>query len=397
MIYLENFRQYGKNSIQAAVDSCAENGGGEVLVTSGTWESGPIHLKNNVRLRLDDNAVVSFSDEPDDYLPPVFTRWEGIECFNYSPLIYADGCENVGVCGRGRLVGNGAAWWGWKKLQQPAAEELYRMSIENVPVNERVFGTKEAALRPSFIQMINCKNVVLEDFTIEDGPQWTIHPVYCENVTVRNVRVHTTGPNTDGLNPDSCRRVLIENCRFSTGDDCIAINSGLNEDGMRIGRACEDVRIRGCRMTGGHGAVVIGSAMSGGVRDVHISDCTIENTMQGIRLKSMRGRGGRVEDILIERIEVNGVTDRAIQVNMFYEYSTIQPAGNAAPEFENITMRDIHGHNNSGGIQLFGLPEKHLKGISLENITIGSPDALLCQNVDDIKLNNITICREEEK
>lgn len=395
MINAEDFRQYGKKALQAAVDSCAEAGGGEVFVPAGEWLSGPIHLKSNIRLRLDERAVVSFSDDPDDYLPPVFTRWEGIECFNYSPLIYADGCENIAVCGKGKLRGNGESWWSWKKLQHPAAEELYRMSLAGVPVEERVFATKEAALRPSFIQTINCKNVLLEDFTIEDGPQWTLHPVYCEDVTVRNVTVHTTGPNTDGLNPDSCRRVLIENCRFSTGDDCIAVNSGLNEDGMRVGRPCEDIEIRGCRMTGGHGAIVIGSAMSGGVRNVRVYDCSIENTMQGIRLKSMRGRGGRVEDVLVERININDVTDRAVQVNMFYEYSTIQPASDTPPEFENITIRDIKGRNNIGGIQLRGLPEKHLRGITLENISLGAADALLCENVDNVTLKNITISEEE--
>lgn len=150
-------------------------------------------------------------------------------------------------------------------MQQKAAKELCYAQSNGVSVEKRIYGTREAALRPSFIQFIGCKNVVLRDFTIEDGSQWTIQPVYCEDVIVKNVKVKTSGPNTDGLNPDSCTNVWIENCSFETGDDCIAVNSGMNEDGWRVNRPCTDVHIVNCTMSGGHGAIVIGSGMSGGI------------------------------------------------------------------------------------------------------------------------------------
>lgn len=226
-----DFLSEGKRAVQAAVDKCSQSGGGRVTVPQGTYKTGKIHLSSNVELHLEEGSVLSFSSVPEDYLPVVFTRWEGMECYNYSPLIYANGCRNIAVTGKGRLVGNGSAWWGWKSLQGRAAEELCYAQSNGIPPNERVYGTREAALRPSLIQPVNCRNVLLEGFTVEDGPQWTIHPVYCENVIVRNVRVSTHGHNTDGLNPDSCRNVLIEGCVFDTGDDCIAVNSGMNEDG----------------------------------------------------------------------------------------------------------------------------------------------------------------------
>lgn len=165
--------------------------GGTVIVPRGEWQSGAIYLKSNINLHLEDGAVIIFSYKPSDYLPVVFMRWEGMECYNYSPFIYANGCENISVTGKGTLIGNGQSWWHWKKgLQHAAARELYLAESNSIPLKDRVYGTETAALRPSFIQPINCKNILLEGFTIKDGPMWTIHPVYCEDVTVR------TGINT---------------------------------------------------------------------------------------------------------------------------------------------------------------------------------------------------------
>lgn len=380
-----------KAAIQAAVNKCAELGGGKVIVPEGEWHTGKIHLKSNVELHLEDGARVIFSDEPDDYLPCVLVRWEGTECYNYSPLIYANGSDNISITGGGTLMGNGGSWWHWKNLQQPAAERLAGMAADGIPVEKRVFGTREAALRPQFIHVINCKNVLFEGFTIMDGPQWTIHPVYCENVTVRDVNVLTRGHNTDGLNPDSCKDVLIDGCTFETGDDCVAINSGLNEDGWRVNKPCENVEIRGCTMNGGHGAIVIGSAISGGVKNIYAHDCKISGTMQGIRLKSMRGRGGYIDGARIENIEINGVTDQAIQINMFYEFSTVMPRTEEPSECKNIEIRNIYGSSLKTGIQIKGLPEKKLKNIVLENINLTAMDAVECSSASGIIMNNINV------
>lgn len=374
----ENKKKY----IQNMIDKCASLGGGRVVVPEGTWLSGPIHMQSNIEIHLCNNAVISFSDIPEDYLPVVFTRWEGMECFNYSPLIYAKNCDNVSITGNGRLVGNGKNWWSWKKLQQEAANELCYAQSNGIPVEERVYGTSKAALRPSFIQFINCKNVVLRDFTIEDGPQWTIHPVYCENVVVKHVNVITTGPNTDGLNPDSCKNVWIEKCTFETGDDCIAVNSGMNEDGWRVNRPCSDISIVNCKMTGGHGAIVIGSGMSGGVEHVYAADCKIQNTMQGLRIKSMRGRGGYVTDVTFENIEINDVTEEAIQVSMFYSYSTVEPKNPVPPVFDGITIRKIYGTAMKEAMVLRGLTDSHIKNLVLDEIEIKAQKPDLIEYVD---------------
>ncbi len=396
--YVSEFEVGEKEIIQTAINACAENGGGMVVVPKGKWTSGAIHLKSNIHLHLEDGAVIVFSDRFEDYLPVVFTRWEGVECYNYSPLIYANGCENIAVTGNGTLIGNGQAWWHWKKgLQQKAARELYSAQSNGLEVGERVYGTETAALRPSFIQPINCKNVLLEGFTIKDGPMWTIHPVYCENVIVRNVDVLTTGPNTDGLNPDSCRNVLIENCTFETGDDCIAINSGMNEDGWRVNRPCENIEIRNCRMTGGHGGVVIGSAMSGGVENIYFHDCEISGTMQGIRMKSMRGRGGYVKDVRFENIEVNSITNQAVQINMFYEFTTVEPDSDTPPEFCDITIKNVHGADNKTGILVRGLPESPVRNITLEDIALSAEEGFVCSDAEGMKMKNVVITSKNEE
>lgn len=374
----ENKKKY----IQNMIDKCASLGGGRVVIPEGTWVSGPIHMQSNIELHLCNNANISFSDLPEDYLPVVFTRWEGMECFNYSPLIYAKDCENVSITGNGRLIGNGKNWWSWKKLQQEAANELCYAESNGIPVEKRVYGTQEAALRPSFIQFINCKNVVLRDFTIEDGPQWTIHPVYCENVVVKHVNVRTAGPNTDGLNPDSCRNVWIEKCSFETGDDCIAVNSGMNEDGWRVNRLCTDISIVNCKMNGGHGAIVIGSGMSGGVEHIYAADCEIKNTMQGLRIKSMRGRGGYITDVTFENMEIHDVTEEAIQVSMFYPYSTVEPKNPVPPVFDGITIRNIHGTAMKEAMVLRGLEDSHIKNLVLEDIEIKAKMPDIIEYVD---------------
>lgn len=379
------------SSIQEAVNYCSDAGGGTVIVPDGIWHSGPIHLRSNICLHLCDNAAIHFSHHPDDYLPVVFTRWEGIECLNYSPLIYAKDCCNIAITGNGTLFGNGQEWWSWKNRQQAAANELYASCADGLPVEKRIYGTKIAALRPSFVQFMNCHTVLVEGITLLDGPQWTLHPVYCENVVIRRVHVRTAGPNTDGLNPDSCRNVLIEDSDFCTGDDCIAINSGLNEDGWRVKRPCENILIRNCSMTGGHGAVVIGSAISGDVRHVYAHNCSIHSTMQGLRLKSMRGRGGTVEDITFEDIKIHDVSNEAIQVNMFYEYSTVMPRSKKPSLFRDIHFRRIYGTGSQTGIMLKGLPEQKLDHITLEEVQLHSKNAAIISDTKDLKLNNISI------
>ncbi|CVI70832.1 Polygalacturonase [Clostridiales bacterium CHKCI001] len=356
-----------KYAIQAAIDRCPESGG-TVIVPEGIWESGPLHLKSNLKLYLEKGCEIRFSQTMEDYLPPVFTRWEGVECYNYSPFIYAKDCHNITIAGPGKLNGQGEAWWPWKKLQQQAANQLCRAESADIPPKKRVFGTREAALRPSFLQIIRCKNVNLFDFTIINGPQWTIHPVYCKEVTARGLTILTEGPNTDGFNPDSCEHVLIENCTFQTGDDCIAVNSGLNEDGWRVNRPCRYVEIRNCLFLGGHAAVAIGSGMSGGVENIWVHHCIMKNVERGIRIKSMQGRGGYVKNVQFDHIKARNIQEEVIQVSMNYGSSTAVPVSATVPKFSDLNFSYITSENAKVGISLCGLPESPIRHIHFSNI-----------------------------
>lgn len=379
-----------------AIEACHGAGGGTVLVPAGTWLTGPIHLRSNVHLRLEQGALLLFSTCPADYLPAVLTRWEGIECYNYSPLISARDCENVAVTGEGVLDGQGQAWWRWKQLQGPAARHLYDAQAEGVPVEQRVYATEEAALRPQFLQPLGCRNVLIEGVTFVNGPMWTVHPVYCENVIVRGITVRSEGPNTDGLNPDSCRNVLVENCDFHTGDDCIAINSGMNEDGWRVGRPCEKVVIRDCRMSEGHGAVSIGSGMSGGVRDVWVRDCLVSGGDHAIRLKSMRGRGGYVENVRVEGLRASGLRQEAILLNMFYGASTAPSRSDVPPAFRDVQIRDVVCEGAGAGVVIRGLPEQPIERVVLEGLRLNVVEGIRCQDAVDVTLNNVSGAVEKE-
>ncbi|KAB8294452.1 glycoside hydrolase family 28 protein [Bifidobacterium avesanii] len=376
-------------SIQQAIDACASLGGGTVTVPEGVWHTGPLHLKSRIRLNVEAGARVEFSADREDYLPPVFTRWEGLECWNYSPLVYARDCEDVALTGEGELVGHGEAWWDWKRTQAAGSNALYDMAAAGVPVDDRVFGTEEAALRPSFVQFIGCRRVLIEGVTVLDGPQWTLHPVYCDDVVVRGVTVRTAGPNTDGLNPDSCANVLIERCSFDTGDDCIAVNAGMNEDGWRVGRPCENIVIRDCAMTGGHAAIAIGSAVSGGIGNVHVHDCTMRGVMRGVRVKSMRGRGGYVSDLTFERLSIRDVDTVALDVNMFYDTTTVEPKSAAPTDLERVAFRDIDIAGAPLGICLKGLPERPLEGIVLDDIRCAADDGMTCTDVEGLAVRDV--------
>ena len=345
---------------------------------------------------MENGAQVRFSTRFADYLPAVFTRWEGVECYNYSPLIYARNCENVAVTGKGILDGQGQAWWHWKKLQQAAARTLYDAESEGVPVEKRVLGTTEAALRPQFLQTVACRNVFVEGVTFVNGPMWTVHPVYCENVLVRGITVKSEGPNTDGLNPDSSRNVLVEGCTFHTGDDCIAINSGMNEDGWRVARPCENIVIRDCTMSEGHGAVAIGSGMSGGVRNVYVHDCRVTGGDQGVRLKSMRGRGGFVENVQVENIRMVSLRREAIVMNMFYGSSTAESRSDLPPAFRNIQIRNVTCESAGVAIAIRGLPEQPIERVVLQDLHLGAVEGIHCHDADDLTFNNVSIVAQQE-
>ena len=277
------------NSFKLAIDECVKSGGGKVIVPQGTFLTGAIQLKSNVNLFLEEGSVIKFSTEPNKYLPLVFSRWEGVECMNYSSLIYAYRQENIAISGSGILDGQSSNenWWswkgkedfGWKKglpHQKNGRDKLFEMGESNTPVEQRIFG-EGYYLRPNFIQFYNCKNILIEGVTLKDSPMWFINPVLCQNVSVLNVKIEGLGPNNDGCNPESSKDVLIQDCYFNNGDDCIAIKSGRNNDGRRINIPSENIVVKNCVMRNGHGGVVLGSEISGGVKNVFVEDCQMDS------------------------------------------------------------------------------------------------------------------------
>ncbi|WP_291911881.1 glycoside hydrolase family 28 protein [Chitinophaga sp. CB10] len=336
-------------AFRKAIEACAANGGGRVIVPAGRFLTGPLYLKSNVNLHLEDNAVIAFSRDSKDY-PIVFTRWEGMECMNYSAQIYAYGEKNIAVTGSGILDGNADNdnWWSWcgkpvygwskdKPRQQPARDSLHALMHANTDPRKRVFG-EGYYLRPNMFQPYNCKNVEISGVQLINSPMWFINPVLCENVIVRGVKVKAHGPNTDGCDPESCKNVLIKDCYFDTGDDCIAIKSGRDEDGRRIGRPAENHIIEGCDMKDGHGGVVIGSEIAGGARNIYAINCKMNSPEldRVLRIKTSSSRGGIIENIFMKDIKVGQYKEAAIHATMFYE-----KPGNYMPVIRNIWVENL--------------------------------------------------------
>lgn len=374
------------NAFRQAIEKATAEGGGTVLVPAGTWLTGPIHLRSRINLHVAKGATLRFSQDFADYLPPVLTRWEGQELYGYSPLIYARDCENVAITGEGKLDGQGAAWWPWKKTQQNAAARLYEMASGGVPPEERVLAS-EGGLRPSFVQTLSCKNVLVEGVTLTNGPFWTIHPVYSENVIVRRVRVETNGPNNDGCDPDSSKNVLIEDSFFSTGDDCVVIKSGLNEDGWRVHRPSENIVVRRLHGEAGHGGVVVGSEMSGDVRNVWVTDSEFVGTDRGLRIKSMRGRGGVVENVFYENVRHRDIRLMVVELTTFYGSSTLQPKTQTPPIIRNVHVSNVSAAGAKQAIDIVGLPEQPISDVSFDHVDIVATQGVRCTDCKNVRFS----------
>jgi unsaturated rhamnogalacturonyl hydrolase len=259
-------------------------------------------------------------------------------------------------------------------------------------LSERQYGNGENGLRPSFLQPWKSENVLVEGITLINTPMWTVHPVYCENVIVRDVHVQSLeAPNGDGVNPDSCRNVLVEYCHFETGDDAIPIKSGLNEDGRRVGKPSENIvarHIDARDVRTGSGGIVIGSETSGGIRNVYVHDCLFVETDRGIRLKSERGRGEVVENLYIQDVEMRDVQNQAININSFYSGGE---ATGPAPLFRNINIQNVRVDGAAMGVELIGLPEEWVQGFRLKNVTIRADKGVLCRHVNGLTMTEAEI------
>lgn len=375
-----------------AIDDCFRQGGGTVAVPEGHWLTGPIHLKSNIRLDLAENAEVIFSDNPEEYLPVVFSRYEGMEYYNYSPLIYARNCQNVAITGKGTLNGQGKAWWDWKVWQQKGAKKLYAMADTGVPANERVFGTPDDGLRPPFIQFVHCSGILVEDVTIRNGPMWTLQPTYSDTIAIRNITIDTDGPNTDGIVIDSSRDVLIENVSLNTEDDSIVIKSGVDKDGRRVNIPSKNIIIRDCTVGRGNGGVVIGSETSGDVRNIFVSHCRFDGTKRGIRVKSAPGRGGVVENVWVEDISMNNIQAEAIFLNMYYDSkNVVRPTTSEPPIFRNFFFKNIECSQANDAIVLVGANNSPIQNITFKNIRLTAKNGIEAHNVDGLQIKNFDI------
>lgn len=368
-------------AIRRAIAACVAGGGGRVLVPPGEFLTGPIHLRSGVNLHLAEGAVLRFKTDPESYLPAVLTRWEGMECYNYSPLIYAHGQSNVAVTGRGMLDGQASFenWWAWKgpwkgkpgsvPNQIAARNRLVAQVAAGVPVEQRRYGTGDY-LRPNFIQFYRCRNVWIEGVRIRRSPMWVIHPVLCTNVLVRGVEVVSHGPNNDGCNPESCLDVVIDGCVFDTGDDCIAIKSGRNEDGRRIGVPSENLVVRRCVMRDGHGGVVMGSEISGGCRNVFVEDCEMDspNLDRVLRFKSNAVRGGVIENVWMRNVRVGQVRDAVLQIDFLYEEGA---AGPHRPVLRRVRMENVQVSRAARVLDVRGFEGAEIRDVKLLRCRVG--------------------------
>lgn len=385
-------------SINDAINHISESGGGHVIIPKGTWKTGAIHLRSNIDLHFQDGAALDFSTNPEDYLPIVLMVYEGIRCMNYSPFIYGNNLENVAITGKGILEGNGQVWWPWK-ADKSAVARLYAQGADLIPVEERIFGTV-GDLRSPFIQLLSCKNVLIDGITLNNSPFWNIDPVWCENMIIRNIMIESPmdSPNTDGINVDSCKNVVVEDCTIvSAGDDMFCLKAGRNDDALSVGISCENVIIRRCKglYESKSGGIVIGSEMSAGVRNVLAEDCDFGHNINCVRFKSKDGRGGVVENIECRNLHMSkGMRG----VNISFRYDCGGPSsdnakipGERMPVFKNLYFENISCDEVELGITIDGVPDGKMENIYFVNVNMNAVQCMTADSVNGLNMENVRL------
>lgn len=400
--------------IDKTIKRLANAGGGTLFFPAGTYLTGPITLLSNITLDLEAGATLLFSDDPEQYIPMVDIRYEGVMLKSFHPLIYAMNAENISIKGEGTLDGQGKWWWNachetaaamrkdgkYINKYQKMFEEVNDMNHLRATTNEDwSFNLKYNFLRPPFIQPHNCKNVKIQGVHIQNSPFWTVNPQFCDNVLIDGITINNVpSPNTDGINPESCSNVHICNCHISVGDDCITIKSGRDLNGRQAARPCENITITNCTMLSGHGGVVIGSEMSGGVKKVAISNCVFDGTDRGIRIKSTRGRGGVVEDIRVSNIVMNNIQREAFVFNLKYSRMPEEPKSDRTPEFRNIFINGCTVNGVKTPVKIVGLEEAPITGISIRDVQVrNATGENIIENCHDIRISDFVINDKEFK
>ena len=417
-----------------AIDALSKKGGGRLVVPQGVWFTGPIELKSNIELHLEVGAVIQFSGD-DSLYKIITTSFEGLDTRRCQSPLTANGCENIAITGNGVIDGNGQYWRPvkrskvtdsqWKEVtSRPGgvvskkdywvpsqgyadAEKNANMNVVNAS-SEAEWNSYKRFLRPVMISLVNCKNVLLQDVIFQNSPAWNLHPLMCENIIIERVlaRNPAYAQNGDALDLESCKNALIINSKFDAGDDGICIKSGKDADGRRRGIPCENVVVDGCTVFAGHGGFVVGSEMSGGVKNILVKDCQFLGTDVGLRFKSTRGRGGIVENIFIENVSMTDIKTDAITFNMYYggksvaemladgdnpDNVTKQPVTEETPIFRNIDIKNIVCNGAGRAMEFNGLPEMPINGIRLQNINIIAKSDAVFNNCQNIKQRNVHI------
>lgn len=418
-----------------AIEAVSKKGGGKVIVPRGIWLTGPIVLKSNIELFTESGAVVVFSTDKSLY-PLVETNFEGFNTWRCESPIKGRNLENIAITGHGVFDGSGEAWRAvkkekltqsqWTKLvasggivsangkiwypsqQFMEGEKVAEMNVPRKLKTKAEFEQVKDFLRPVMVSLIGCKKVLIDGPTFQNSPAWCIHPLQCQDFTMRNTTVRNPwySQNGDGIDIESCKNSMIHDCNFDVGDDAICIKSGKDKEGRDRGMPNENLVVKNCVVFHGHGGVTVGSEMSGGVRNLHVSNCTFIGTDVGLRFKSNRGRGGVVENIYISNIEMINIPTQAISFNLYYsgrsasedleagENGTVEkllPVTEETPQFKNISIHDVTCKGAYQGIFLQGLPEMNLDNIRLENILIESDYGMICTDTQHVKIRNLTL------
>lgn len=388
-------------AIARAIAACNRAGGGRVVIPAGEWLTGPIHLKSNVNLHLSENAILRFTDNPQDYLPAVMTSWEGMECYNYSPLVYALDCENIAITGTGTLQPIMDTWRKWFKRPQAhmnALAELYTMASTNVPVEERQMAKGENNLRPHLIHFNRCKNVLLDQFKIRESPFWTIHLYMCDGGIVRNLDVRAHGHNNDGVDLEMSRNFLVENCKFDQGDDAVVIKAGRNQDAWRLETPCENIVIRNCDIIKGHTLLGIGSEMSGGIRNVYMHDCAAPDSVFRLFFaKTNHQRGGFIENIHMENVKA-GKMQRIMEVDtdVLYQWRNLVPTyEERITKIDGLYMNNIVCERTEAIYDLKGDAKLPTQNVSIKNVHVGEVTKFIknVQHTENVVEENVTYDR----
>ena len=376
-------------AIAKTIEACAQAGGGTVYVPPGRYLTGAITLKSNMTLEVDAGATILGSGDPADY--PLRDSAFANERKEYSSLIYAEDAENVTIRGRGTIDGQGQYWWrrmGWpNRLKVPrdqrTPEELTQLALLTNG-------------RPQLIKLVRSKLVAVEQLHLINSPSWTIHPQLCEFVRIDGVTIQNPvpSPNTDGINPESCRNVQIMNSRIDVGDDCVTLKSGINEAGRKMGRPDENITITNCIMLRGHGGVTIGSEMSGGVRNVAVNNCIFQGTDVGIRVKSQRGRGGIVEGLSVSNVIMQDVAS-AFTITMFYmgadKPTDVFPVDEGTPRFRDFLFSNITARGSKTAGQITGLREMPAENMTFNNVHIQAQTGFTCTSAKDIAFQDVVV------